>query len=218
MGRRIRSNTLKKTDPRGNLYYVKLNTECGILYKLGFTTLESVEARMSYGGSDDWRYIDKVLMFTYLPDAFEVEQKLHSCLDKKKAFEKYSANKDFPLSKNGQTELYIEDVLGLDPYFSENQKIETTRKLKDKKLFVAGRTAGQDGFENILVKFLVMLLAPLGLAIIILMSILEGGNTKKEISEFFDRLTGGKRKTAEEEAELKVKVKSIMHKINIHNS
>lgn len=84
MGRRVRINKLNRTDPKGNLYYVKLNTECGILYKLGFTTLESVEARMSYGGSDDWRYIDKVLMFSYLPDAFEVEQKLHSCLNKKR--------------------------------------------------------------------------------------------------------------------------------------
>lgn len=217
MGRRVRINKLNRTDPKGNLYYVKLNTECGILYKLGFTTLESVEARMSYEGSDDWRYIDKVLMFSYLPDAFEVEQKLHNCLNKKKAFEKYSANKAFPLRKNGQTELYIEDVLGLDPYYSEKQKIETTRKLKDKKLFVAGKTAGQAGFENILVKFFVILLAPLGLVVIILMSILESGDTKKEVSEFFDRLTGGKRKAEEEDAEIRAKVDSIMRKINVYN-
>ena len=216
MGRRVKINKLNSIDPRGNLYYVKLKTECGILYKIGFTTYESVEARMSYGGSDDWRYIDKVLMFKYLPDAFKVEQKLHSILYKKKVFEEYSANENFPLSKNGQTELYIDDVLDLDPYFSESQKVETIRKLKDKRLLIAGRTTGQNSFENILIKFSVILIAPLGLVIIIIISILEGVNTKKEVSEFFDRLTGGKRKEAEEEAEIRNKINSVMNEINIH--
>ena len=84
MARKIRRDRLHRADPKGNLYYVRLNTEYGIFYKIGFTTFGSVEARMSYGGSTDWQYIDKVLMFKNLPDAFEVEQKLHTYLDKKK--------------------------------------------------------------------------------------------------------------------------------------
>lgn len=214
MARKIRRDRLHRADPKGNLYYVRLNTEYGIFYKLGFTTFGSVEARMRYGGSTDWQYIDKVLMFKNLPDAFEVEQKLHTYLDKKKAFAKYSSNKEFPLCGNGQTELYIEDVLHLDFYYSESKKTETARKLKEKKLLIIGKTPEQDNFESILVKFFTMLLAPLGLIIIIVMSKLEGGDTKKELSSFFDRLTGGGKETEREEAELRAKLEVILRRIN----
>lgn len=196
---------------------MRLNTDCGVFYKLGFTTLESVEARMSYGGSNDWRYIDKVFLFLNLSDAYEVEQKLHSCLSSKKAFGRYSAAKDFPLSKNGQTELYIEDVLGLDPEYSENQRKETLYKLKDKRLFIAGKTHQQDKLENIFVavvgRLLLIPLAPIGLVLIILFSKLEGSDTKKEVADFFDRMTGGKRTAVRESAELKANLEGIMSRI-----
>lgn len=216
MARKIRGNRLHRVDPKGNLYYVRLNTEYGIFYKLGFTTFRSVEARMSYGGSTDWQYIDKVLMFKNLPDAFEVEQKLHTYLDKKRVFAKYSADEELPLCGNGQTELYIEDVLHLDFYYSESKKIETVRKLKDKRLLIAGKTHEQDSFESILVKFFTILLAPLGLIIIIIivMSKLEGGDTKREVSDFFDRLTRGEKEKEREDAELRAKLEVILRRIN----
>lgn len=215
MARRRIRNRLHRADPKGNLYYVRLNTEYGVFYKLGFTTFGSVKARMSYKGSTDWQYIDKVLMFKNLPDAFEVEQKLHAYLDKKRAFAEYSANQALPLYRNGQTELYIEDVLHLDFYYSESQSVETLRKLKDKKIFVAYKSQDQENFELLIIKFFTILLSPLGLIIIILMSKLEGGDTKKEVSDFFERLTGNnKEKEIKEEAEIRDKIENILRSIN----
>ncbi len=217
MRRAIVSSRFHRSSYEGNLYYVRLNTDCGVFYKLGFTTLESVEARLSYGGSDDWRYIDKVFLFLNLPDAYKVEQQLHSCLNGKKAFGQYSSEKEFPLSNNGQTELYIEDVLGLDPEYQESQRKETLYKLKDKRLSIAGKTHQQDKLENIFVavvaRLLLIPLAPIGLALIILFSKLEGDDTKKEVGDFFDRITGGKRSAARESAELKANLKVIMSRV-----
>ncbi len=202
----------------GHLYYVRLKTECGIFYKLGFTTLKSVQERLEYGGSSDVQYIDKILLFVKLHDAFEIEQKLHMYLSEKKAFGRYSAAKEFPLNKNGQTELYIEDVLQLDPDFTGQQSTDTVRKLKDKRLLIEGRSQGQakleDMFVNITVRILLVLLAPIFVAFIILISKLEGKNTKNELLICWDNVTGNKRKIAQDESELKSNLDSIMRRIN----
>ena len=50
------------------------------------------------------------------------------------------------------------------------------------------------------------------------MSILEGKNTKNELLEFWDRMTGNKRQIAKEEIELKKNLESIMHRLNYERS
>ena len=219
MGRRISSKRLRRADARGNLYYVRLNTEYGKFYKIGFTTLESVHARMSYSGSTDWKYIDEVLMFIYLPDAFEVEQTLHSYLDEKRTFGKYSANSAFPLSKNGQSELYTEDVLGLDPEYTHLQKNETELLLRNKRLLLANKSPQQDALENtlvnILTKLILIIFFPIALALIVFFSILDREDTKKEVLSFIDRLTGGKKESANKAIQLENKLQPIINRLKL---
>ncbi|QSX32099.1 hypothetical protein JYB87_09890 [Shewanella avicenniae] len=172
---------------------------------------------MSYGGSEDWKYIDKVLLFLNLSDAFNIEQSLHSCLDSKKAFGRFSASKDFPLCKNGQSELYIEDVLTLDSEYSEQQKQETLYKIKDKRLSILGKTHEQERREamiqNIVFCILILLFAPIGFVIRMIFSKLEGADLKEEAADFFDRITGGKKLAAREASQLKVNLEEIMSRI-----
>ncbi len=222
MARTIRHNRIEPINKEGHLYYVRLKTEYGIFYKLGFTTLESVQERLRYGGSNDFQYIDKTLLFVKLHDAFEVEQKLHLYLNAKKAFGQYSAAKEFPLNKNGQTELYIEDVLQLDSDFTGQQSADTVRKLNDKRLLMAGRTQGQakfeDAFVNIMARILSILFFPIVVVFTILISKLVGANTKKEVLEICGNMTGNKRKVAQNESELKSNIESVMRRINYESN
>lgn len=105
----------------GRVYYVKLKTDCGTFYKIGFTTKESVEERFSYAGLGDEKMIEKVFLFTYAENAYAVEQKLHKYFKKSLAFGKYSKDPNLPLFKRGQSELYRSDILGLDDELYENE-------------------------------------------------------------------------------------------------
>lgn len=96
----------------GYLYYVRLSTELGMLYKIGFTTFGSVQERLGYKGGRDDDLVDKVLLFKRMTDAADWEALLHRVFRKKRAF--YSDSEYLPLFRNGQSELYYEDVLGLD--------------------------------------------------------------------------------------------------------
>lgn len=109
----------------GNLYYVRLKTDYGIFYKLGFTSLPSVESRFSYQATGDEQLIDRVLLFTYMEEAFSVETRLHNHFGSKSAFGKYSKNRMYPLTNNGQSELYYNDILELDPAYTKFQSFKT---------------------------------------------------------------------------------------------
>lgn len=104
----------------GYLYYIRLNTSKGRFYKIGFTRMSSVEQRFSYEGSEAYKMIDKVLLFKYSLHAYDIEQHLHGHLRHVQAYKKYGFSSLFknlsehPLYKDGQSELYHEDVLGLD--------------------------------------------------------------------------------------------------------
>lgn len=111
----------KEPDTReGYLYYIRLKTEKGRFYKIGFTKMESVEDRFSYGGSENYKLIDKVLMYKYSMYAYDIEFLLHSHLRKFNTYNRYKFVNLFrdlnehPLFGDGQTELYKIDVLGLD--------------------------------------------------------------------------------------------------------
>ena len=105
----------------GNLYYVRLNTPLGKFYKIGFTTMKSVNDRLAFQGTGDEKYIDEVLYFQFRLGAYGLEQSLHSYFSDKAAFGKYSAYIDMPLPRNGQSELYYDDVLELDGKFTPAQ-------------------------------------------------------------------------------------------------
>lgn len=114
----IRRDKLAPRDRSGHLYYVRLNTPIGVLYKLGYTKLDSVEERLAFQGGGDQEMIDRVLCFVYLPDAYDVERLLHGQFSSKLAFGTFSAIEDMPLFRNGQSELYCEDILKFDNEFS----------------------------------------------------------------------------------------------------
>jgi len=99
------------------------------LYKLGFTKLASVESRLAYSGDGSEALIDRVLVFMPLDDAFDVECQLHSHFSDKRAFNRLGDDPMMPLFKNGQSELYIEDVLGVDPDYSKDQAKKTQDKI-----------------------------------------------------------------------------------------
>lgn len=106
----------------GHLYYARLRTPVGILYKIGFTTMASVQVRLAYKGEGTERMIDKVLFFAHYKNAWGLEQELHMLLKNKAAF--CGWNEKMPLFQNGQSELYCEDVLGLDCEYSYRQAQE----------------------------------------------------------------------------------------------
>lgn len=101
-------------DPAGNLYYVRLKTPQATFYKLGYTNMPTLVARMSFGNHGDEKLIEKELLFCFRSDAYNVEQHLLHCFRKHQAFKKYSNDPTMPLPGRGQTELFNHDVLGLD--------------------------------------------------------------------------------------------------------
>jgi len=113
----------------GHLYYVKLKTEFGPLYKLGFTSRQTVHARFAFSDRGDDRLLDEVLLFAFHNDAFRMEQRLHAHFNSYKAFGNFSNNPALPLFKNGQSELYAVDILKLDDSFTDEQGRRTLANL-----------------------------------------------------------------------------------------
>ena len=108
----------------GNVYYAKLNTSHGAFYKIGFTTKSTLHERMAYNGAGDEKLIDKVLFFTPHTNAWDVEQTLLDHFGKQRAF-KRGNDPTKPLYKNGQSELFASDILGLDAELYEPRIVTT---------------------------------------------------------------------------------------------
>lgn len=102
-----------RTPNKGYVYYVKLQTDDGPLYKLGFTTKASVHERFSYKDYGDEKLIDCVFLFSASNRAYEAEQTLHRYFKKKRAY-RWACWPHKPLYLRGQSELYREDILGMD--------------------------------------------------------------------------------------------------------
>jgi hypothetical protein len=109
----------------GNLYYVRLKTDFGVFYKVGFTTMQSLEARLAYQGNGHELLIDKIILFTWRANGALEEDLIHRFFEPVRTFDAYGSYVDFPLYQNGQYELYTDDVLGLDPSFSDGEKKRT---------------------------------------------------------------------------------------------
>ena len=123
-------NKIAPTAPSGNLYCVRLKTDVGILYKIGFTTLSSVEERFAFKGDGREKLIHRTLLSVRLENAYHVEQELHSLLSDERLFGSYSRNPYMPLFGNGQSELYASDVLKLDDEFTDAQEVEARERIK----------------------------------------------------------------------------------------
>jgi hypothetical protein len=139
--RNIRSAP-RPDNPSGNLYYVRLKTPNGTYYKLGFTKRDTVEERLGFQGNSDKNLIDKVFLFAFRQDAFDVEQRLHSHFLKDRLFGKFGDFPHAPLYKNGQSELYAVDILGLDAHYTEKQRDEaigTVRQIGGKQVAIESR-------------------------------------------------------------------------------
>lgn len=108
-----------REDKAGNIYYVRLKTPFGPFYKLGFTTMASVHERLAFQGAGHETQIDAVLGFVASPNALSIEQTLHGHFNHKQAFS--IPDLLMPFAGNGQSELYVEDILSLDEEFTREQ-------------------------------------------------------------------------------------------------
>jgi hypothetical protein len=115
--------TKRPDTTEGYVYYARFNTNKGKFYKIGFTKMKTIEKRFSYNGSENYKLIDEVFMYKYSLYAYEIEHMFHSVLSWEQTYGYHSIRKYFldlskhPLFGDGQTELYKEDVLGLDPQY-----------------------------------------------------------------------------------------------------
>ncbi len=112
--RRIKRWFRRPTDPSGYVYYVRLRTPQGVFYKLGYTRKPTLEERLAYGGVGDEKLIDRKLLFSFQPDAWDIEQLLLEHFEKHRVFGKHGNDPSMPLAGRGQSELFDRDILGLD--------------------------------------------------------------------------------------------------------
>lgn len=155
---------LAPTNRAGNLYYIKLKTKFGPFYKLGFTKASSVVERFSYGESTNYKLIDKVLLFVPLDDGFDIESRLHSHFKIKKSFGMFSAIPNMPLYRDGQSELYYKDILGLDERYSRIKHFLTWLAVT----FHAGKVEYKSGLVAIVLMILTLTFSLILVAIIYL--------------------------------------------------
>lgn len=128
-------SALPPPNREGHLYYVRLRTPVGLLYKIGFTTMDSVQARLAFKGDGSEQMIDKVLCFLPFKDAWGLEQELHSLLKGQATFRGWDER--MPLYLNGQSELYCIDVLEMDNEYSRHQA-----KATQTEIMIRQRTKG----------------------------------------------------------------------------
>jgi hypothetical protein len=131
----------RDADPEGILYYVRLKTQFGVLYKLGFTSLESVHERLAYQGRGHEKLIDAVLFSAHFDDALVLEQCLHDHFKSRSLFP--VPDRDMPLFENGQSEIYADDILGLDKTYTECRAKAVVSAIQTWKLRRLGKTESE---------------------------------------------------------------------------
>ncbi len=121
----------RPNNPSGHVYYAKLRTAQGVFYKLGYTSKSSLAERLAYGGTGDEKLIEHEFFFTYRKDAWDVEQSLLEHFDKQRAFGKFSKDPSKPLNGRGQSELFYDDILGLDDALYRPLDEATLKSIKE---------------------------------------------------------------------------------------
>ena len=131
MFQKIRRWFSRPHNPAGNVYYARLRTPQGVFYKLGFTTKPTLVERMGYDNCGDEKLIDREFFFSFRVDAWDVEQTLLEHFDRHRAFGKFSKDPMKPLCGRGQSELFYNDILGLDHALYQMPDEATMKAIKD---------------------------------------------------------------------------------------
>jgi len=116
---------------------------------------------MAYGNNGDEKLIDCEFFFTFRENAWDVEQTLLEHFDKQRAFGKFSKDPTMPLSGRGQSELFAQDVLGLDDDAYKLPSIEAISAMQERQ------EQSRDGCFLLLVG-LILLPFTLGLSLILI--------------------------------------------------
>lgn len=124
--------------PDKRVYYVRLNTPVGPLYKLGFTTHASVRERLQYKGLGNEKLLARVFAFVPSGNAYSIEQTLHRHFGHRAIFPR--PEEDMPLFNDGQSELYAEDILRLDSMYTLEQSQHVHACIMAARMKRAGRS------------------------------------------------------------------------------
>lgn len=125
-------------DKEGNLYYLRLKTPLGPFYKLGFTTMPSVREGFAFQNNGHEQQIDIVLGFVEAKNALSIEKTLHGHFQHKAPF--LMPEKWMPFFGNGQSELYVEDILGMDEDYTPIQASCVHAKVMEARMRCAGNS------------------------------------------------------------------------------
>lgn len=191
-------------NPAGNIYYARMKTKWGIFYKLGYTSKSSLEERLNYGEKNDGSLIDCVLLWSWSDNALHEEQRLHGLLHDKRVFGKYGKFHNGPMYKNGQSELYAEDILDLDADCTESQVKNSLKAVEKIGVEYRNNPIGDHPIWHVVGAVLMVVFSPL----ILLRKILEEvvPAMKKEKEEYLKRAR--KHQTDIAAAVLDIKMKS----------
>ena len=156
-------------NPAGYMYYARMKTKWGIFYKLGYTSQSSLEVRLNYGEKNDGDLVDRVLLWAWSDSALHDEQRLHDLFRDKRVFGKYGRFHNGPLYKNGQSELYAEDILDLDPECTKEQVKSSVKAAERIGIEYRSNPIGDHPIWRVVGAVLMVVLSPL----ILLRKILE---------------------------------------------
>jgi len=148
-------------NPAGYVYYVRLKTRWGLFYKLGYTNQPTLEHRFNYGEKNDWDLVDRVLLWAWSDTALQDELRLHELLHDKRVFGRYGRFHNGPLYKNGQSELYAEDILDLDPDCTDEQVKSSIKAAKKIGIEYRNDPIGDHPIWHVVFALLKVLLSPL---------------------------------------------------------
>lgn len=166
--------------PAGHIYYARMKTKWGIFYKLGFTSLSTLDDRLNYGGKNDGELVDRVLLWVWSDTALHEEQRLHSLFHDKRVFGKYGSFHNGPMYKNGQSELYAEDILDLDPKCTGEQVKKSIKAAKKIGIEYRNSPIGDHPIWYVVGAILIAVLSPLILLRRILEEIVPAMKKEKE--------------------------------------
>jgi len=173
-------NMNAQRDPAGNVYYARMKTKWGTFYKLGYTSQSSLENRLNYGQKSDGDLVDRVLLWSWSDTALREEQSLHGLFQDKRVFGKYGRFHNGPMYKNGQSELYAEDILDLDPECTDEQVKKATKAAERIGIEYRNNPIGDHPIWKVVGVILMAALSPLILLGKILQEVVPSMKEEKE--------------------------------------
>lgn len=156
-------------NPAGHIYYARMKTSWGVFYKLGYTSRSTLEDRLNYGEKNDGGLVDRVLLWSWSDTALKEELGLHGMFHDKRIFGKYGKYENGPMYKNGQSELYAEDILDLDSECTEEQVKKSIKAAEEIRIEYRNSPIGDHPIWHVVGAILIAALSPL----ILLRKILE---------------------------------------------